>query len=52
MPSPKRVWQGDIELHDIKFRYPARPDAVVFGDLNLAIQVPELKKKRACVVGG
>jgi hypothetical protein len=32
--------QGDLELHDVQFRYPTRPNAVVFEELNLVIQVP------------
>ena len=31
--------QGDIELRNVKFRYPARKDAKVFDGLNLSIQV-------------
>ena len=31
--------QGDIELRNVKFRYPARKDAKIFDGLNLSIQV-------------
>ena len=31
--------QGDIELRNVKFRYPARKEAKIFDGLNLSIQV-------------
>jgi ABC-type multidrug transport system fused ATPase/permease subunit len=36
---PPKHPQGNIELQNVKFRYPARPDAVVFDNLDLSIQV-------------
>ena len=34
----KQKWDGQIEMQDVNFRYPSRPDRLVLQDFNLTVQ--------------
>lgn len=42
LSKPKPNWSGDIQLNNLSFSYPSRPDFTVFKNLNLTIKPGEV----------